>query len=451
MALLHPKSAECMRSELELFKVNGFQGQLKNWSFIDYFPLTSLDRGGPLEFVVKGSSSTYVDLNESLLHLEFRICDENGTNIAAESDTSSSAYATTLVSPVNNFHSSVFRSCEVYINSNLISPNDNLYHYKSYLQNLLSFGSDSKTSYLECGQFFKDSGTLDTFAKTEATVSSSKNKGLTSRFTLSKNSTSFSSVGRIHSDLFLQPKFIPATNEIRLKLHRSDPSFALIAATNSKYTIVIEKARLQVKHFEVLPHIREAHALALEDNNTFKYPLKHVQMKYFTKGSNRNDLSEQNIVNGVLPKKVIFGIVRSENFNGTIQKNPFLFEHHDVSSVSLRMNGHPIPYEELILDYTNNKYTDAYFSLLQASGALYTKNDIGISYSDYKNGYALYGFDLSSCVNDTACTDLIREGNLGLTIRLNSSISYSTTIVVYLEYDKVIEIDKDGNVTSNID
>ena len=118
MALLHPKSAECMRSELELFKVNGFQGQLKNWSFIDYFPLTSLDRGGPLEFVVKGSSSTYVDLNESLLHLEFRICDENGTNIAAESDTSSSAYATTLVSPVNNFHSSVFRSCEVYINSN---------------------------------------------------------------------------------------------------------------------------------------------------------------------------------------------------------------------------------------------------------------------------------------------------------------------------------------------
>ena len=77
-----------------------------------------------------------------------------------------------------------------------------------------------------------------------------------------------------------------------------------------------------MKHFEVLPHIREAHVLALEDNNTFKYPLKHVQMKYFTKGSNRNDLSEQNIVNGVLPKKVIFGIVRSENFNGTIQKIP---------------------------------------------------------------------------------------------------------------------------------
>ena len=108
---------------------------------------------------------------------------------------------------------------------------------------------------------------------------------------MAKGSKLFQSFGRTHSDLFLQPKFLPGWNELRLKLHRADLGFSLIANTEAKYTVSIEKAVYKVKHYDIAPHILEAHAKAIR-NDTIKYPVKHVEMKYFPKGASRSDLSE---------------------------------------------------------------------------------------------------------------------------------------------------------------
>ena len=451
MSLIHSNTEECMKSELELFSIPDTQTAIRDYHYIKYYPLTSLDRQGPLEFVVGKSSENYLDLNESILFLEFSILNENGTKITKVA--SGTGFDKQVVAPINAFHSSAFRGIDVYLNSKLVSQTDNLYGYKSYIQTLLTYGYDAKHTFLECGQFFNDIGDLDAFDDTDAiwdsdNLESAKNKGLAQRFMLSQNSKTFCSFGRIHSELFQQQKYLPGTNELRIKFHRADTSFALFAKTDTRYTINIDKAVLYIKQHEIAAHIREAHLKTLMNDNTLKYPIKRVDMKFFTKGSARSDLSEQNLASGTLPRRVFIGLVESDSFNGKITKNPYNFKTFKLNEIVLRQNGIPIPYESISVNYPGNIYNEGYFSLLQASGKVFSNTSNNITYDQYKNGYALYGFDLSNS-HDNQCFDLVKEGKLSLTISLSEASSVSITVIAYLEYDNIIEIDKDGQIITN--
>ena len=447
----HAASTECLRSELELFTLPNFQSQLTSWKYIDFFPVTSLNHSGPLEFVIQGNASHYFDLNESLLLFESSILNEDGSIIEKTTTATDEHFKNQIVAPINNFHSSHFKSIEIYLNGVLISQTDNLYAYKAFFQKLLGYDLQTKETVLEMGQFYNDSGILNEMTTNDCALASSKNKGLTKRFAISANSKTFSSLGKIHSELFLQPKFIPAKHEIRVKFHRSDPAFSLIAKDDLKYTVSIKKAILRVKQYEVPPHVLEPHAILLDKKHNMKFPVRHVEMKYFTAGAQRSDLSEQNIVNGILPHRVIVGLVDSAAFNGTIQTNPLNFQHFNLSSIVLRESGIPVPYEEISVDFTNDLYNEGFFSLYQAAGKSWdSPNNLGLRYDQYKAGYALYGFNLSNTA-DHNCLDLIKTGKLSLNIKLSEPSTASITIIVYLEYNKVIEIDKDGNVSSFIE
>ena len=453
MSLIHEKTRECMKSELELFDIPDTQTAVRNWSYIEYYPLTSLDRGGPIEFSIKGNSETYLDLNESVLFLEFSILDAAGDKITKVVGASTTGYDKQIVAPINAFHSSVFRGVDIYLNSKLVSQTDNLYGYKSYIQKLLTYGYDAKNTFLECGQFYNEGGNLDDFNAAdsiwdETELSEANNEGLAKRFILSHNSKTFCSFGRIHSELFQQQKYLPGNNELRIKLHKADANFALFAKTETNYIISISKAVMYIKHHDISAHIREAHVKTLMNNNNLKFPIKRVEMKFFTKGSGRSDLSEQNLASGTLPRRVFIGLVESESFNGKITKNPFNFQNFKLNEIVLRQNGVPRPYESISVNYTENIYNEGYFSLLQASGKIFSNESNAITLKQYKNGYALYGFDLTNS-HDAQCYDLINEGNLSLTISLAETSTVSITVIAYLEYDNIIEIDKDGQVITN--
>ena len=454
-SVIDPMSQECMKSELELFHVPDTQASVGNYRYINYHPLTSLEQGGPVEFVIQGNADSYFDLDETYLFMEYTILHSDGNSITKVTDTTAPTYNNQLVAPINSFQSSFFRSCEVHLNSKLVSQTDNLYPYKAYIQNLTSFGRDAKKTFLSRCIYYEDEGSdIDEFntnavVDTEVDIEDADNPGLAKRFLISRNSTPFSSFGKIHSELFQQKKLIPGDNEIRLKLHRSDIAFCLHAKNDTRYKVKIDKAILCVKQHEIPAHIREAHAKVLE-KQTMKFPVKHVEMKFFTKGKGRSDLSEQNLVSGVLPRKCYIGLVSSESFNGKITKNPFNFKHFGCSEIALRRNGIAVPYEKITLDYSAKKYNEGYFSLLQSTGHLYRNGGCDISYEKFGNGYALYGFDLSSDPSpENQCLDLIQEGKLSLSISLSEDSTVPITIVVYLEYDKLIELDKDKNVTTN--
>ena len=172
-------------------------------------------------------------------------------------------------------------------------------------------------------------------------------------------------------------------------------------------------------------------------------------MKFFTCGSGRNDLSEPNLVSGVLPKRVVLGLVRSDAFNGAQGKNPLNFQHFNAQSIVLRKNGFPMPMEEIELNYADDCFFQGYLSLVTGTGKLFQDQGFAINPEQYKHGYALYAFDLSSSASSCDSFDLVEEGKLSIEIKLKTATNESVTAVVYLEYDSILELDKEGNIHLN--
>ena len=172
-------------------------------------------------------------------------------------------------------------------------------------------------------------------------------------------------------------------------------------------------------------------------------------MKFFTRGANRADLSEPNLVNGELPNKVVIGLVKTDAFNGSLQLNPFNFENFNVSQIALRRNGQSIPYDPMQLDFEEDSYFMAYFSLMFGTNLWGANVSNSISLPSFKNGCTLYSYDLTGDDSNSSALSLVKVGNLALSVRLKRPSEHSITIITYLEYDTVMEIDSKRNIIYN--
>ena len=342
------------------------------------------------------------------------------------------------------------------MNNNQINEVDSLYAYRSYIECLLSYNQGAKRSTLKTMLWAKDSNPDANFADmeedNESDLSQDCNLGGWQRFQLSKFSSSFETMGKIHADFLSQERMLPSNCELRLRFHRSDPAFALMAKDASKkYTIVMDSAILMVRHVEVAPSIREAHAKASLHSN-YKFFVRKVKSLFFSHSSGWQDLSLHNVKTGRLPRRLILGMVESASFHGKLSSSPFRFQNFEAVNVVARLNSQSFPCDSGIeMDFKQKNYLQGYWSLLQATNNLYTNTDLDISpWSDYPDGSCLFGFDFSPEMQ-SGCTghlDLLKEGHLDLEVKLGTPSPCPITMIVLMEFDHLIEMNADGDVVS---
>lgn len=441
-------SCDCLRSELELFSIAPTQTSIEESRYEKRGPTTTLDRGGPLEFKVHVGDDEYLDPGDSFLYIRAKIVDEHGAALREKND-NGEILENAMVFPIANVGSSLFRQIDVSLNSQSVSSNDGLYAYRAYIENLLSFGNDAKKHQLAATMFNQDILEMDEHGK----LDESKNKGAKERFEKTKYSRSFECISFLHSEIFEQPKLLLNKVEMNVKLTRSDENFVLMAKEkDTKYQIVLEEGLLYANVKKIASHVRLAHEERLLTSNA-RYPVRRVKMKYFTKGPNRSDISEPNLSSGLMPRRIVWGLVATDAFNGTKHKNPFNFQHFGVNHIALRKNGRELPYNGMNLDFigsAENAYIMAYFTLIHGTN-LWRKNISNNIHPnrDYKNGFTLYAANLLPDQSDGASFNLQEEGSLGLEIKLTKGTTESVTIICYMEYDSIIEIDKDRTVHYN--
>ena len=155
------------------------------------------------------------------------------------------------------------------------------------------------------------------------------------------------------------------------------------------------------------------------------------------------------ICDGQLPTRIVLGMVNSSAFNGNIKQNPFNFQHFNVRSIVLRVNGKAVPFEELELDFSSGKYLMGYLSLFQGTDTLYSNHSMGITTENYKNGHTIYAFDLETNSVPGEMT-LIKNGEVGVEIKLSEACTTAVTLVAYFEYQDMIEIDSEMNPATEV-
>ena len=92
----------------------------------------SLDSGGPIEFLIPGSGDDYLDLANTMLHVQAKVTRANGDDLDLADP----------VGPVNIWLHSLFSQVDVYLNGTLVTPSTNTYAYRAYIET--SYGPDAK-------------------------------------------------------------------------------------------------------------------------------------------------------------------------------------------------------------------------------------------------------------------------------------------------------------------
>jgi len=80
-----------------------------------------------------------------------------------------------------------------------------------------------------------------------------------------------------------------------------------------------------------------------------------VELKTFTFSAGSKSLSIDNAVLVPFRKRLLFTMVKNADFIGTVNTNPYKFEHYDISDFSLFVNAKQFPNEGLSLGMGSRK------------------------------------------------------------------------------------------------
>lgn len=441
MAFLHTHSPECLSSELDLFSLPATQTSIESSSFLHYKPVASISNEGdaPLEFVVPGTSDHYIDLAHTMLYVQAQIMPVS--NDAAEN---------TKVGPVNNFLHSMFNQVDVFLNQKLVSPPNNAYPYRAYIETLLNYSPATKESLLTANLWYDD--TPGNF-EAAANAVQNTNQGLKNRQFFTQNGATFDMIGHLHCDIFNQDKMLINGVEMRVRLVRSKDAFCLMdASDDGKFKVQIKEASLIIRRVKISPSVLLAHANALA-KTTAKYPLTRVELKSFTMHMGVIGDTLDNVILGQLPKRIIVGFVDNRAFNGSRALNPFNFQHFRINFLSLYVDGSQIPCKPLQPRFTgNNKlYVDAFHTLFSGTGIHFLNEGIGIDRLNYRRGHFLTAFDLTPDLSAHCAShwNLVRSGSIRIEVRFEEALTNTVNCVVFAEYDNVLEIDSNRQIVAD--
>jgi hypothetical protein len=234
---------------LDIFASKPVQTFVLEMTEVAYKPLESVDQSD-LEFLISSDGDTYIDLNFKLF-IRAKLIKENGTDLDPSD----------LTAVTNNFLHSLFIQCSVTLNDTTITQAVELYHYRLYLETILTYDSDTTVSHLKNAFCYLDDGDI---LLTDPLTSVAGNKEFIKRCVHVIQNKKVRIYGRIHSDICNVTQSIFSAVRLQIKLIKSKSSFYMLnkdagATTRFKFLDV----HLLVNHARKNPTYLLAHNTAV--------------------------------------------------------------------------------------------------------------------------------------------------------------------------------------------
>lgn len=428
-------SSFCLGPELDLFEKRKINAGVLACEDVAVRPITSLN-ASTLEFVSPGKSQAYRDVSSIYLRLRLKLMNDVVTNRELDDDAKDGV--------VNNISSSLFKSVQLYLNNKPVSNIDTCYAYRSYIENLLNFGSEMASVHLEPAGWSIDEGERDS-------IIAKKNPGFDTRKSWFQPSKIVETCCKISCDFFNQHKLLLSGVEIRLMFNRESPDFYIMGDTTSTSSIKIMDATLYIPHLTINPQVLMAHESVLQRQNAI-YNYSRVEVKSFTSAPGSKRLSLPNCIIGTLPKLILIGIVETTRFVGSRKLNPFYFKSHKLSEFNAILNGVSVPAQPIECDFTDatNPICSRAYDLLIRETKNYERAH-QISRKSFADGNFLLALDLTQDKNyaGVQCTNPVRHGTLSLEFKFSDAPTETLSVLLYAEYEGNLEIDASRNVYVN--
>ena len=185
-----------------------------------------------------------------------------------------------------------------------------------------------------------------------------------------------------------------------------------------------------------------------------KYPTVRSEIRTFNMVGTLTRFDIPNLFQNRIPDRMIVALLDSRAFNGDVTRDPFCFQKFGLRTIREMVRGEEYLYETLELNH-NNGARDAlgYFRFIQASGAWQKKQGNLVQQEDWgqgKNG-TLFMFDnVANGRADARTPNPKQSGDLQLILEFGAAPNIIITVLVYAEFENMLEIDSNGAVLYNI-
>ena len=387
--------------------------------------------GSVIEFQVENNGSMLTDLQSSDLEVVWRVKKIDGTNCAD----------TDKVTVVNYIGATMWFMISMKLNGEMVTQRAPNQAFRAMAEVLTSYGKSATNSWLEAGLFYKDtSGKMDE----KDPEAAEGNKGLAARFKHTKGSKRVVTRSKLHTEMFSQPKPLINFVTMSLTLHKNKDEYLIMSNSSNAYKIEIEDIQLRLRRIKVADSIYRSLALS-----SIVYPISEVRTREFLTHAGGKSWYIPNVSTGKLPQRMIMGFCSHDAVSGDSKMNPFNFKNCGLSSLAVVVNGNTIDGAPLELDYSTDQYMSAFWSLQTNTGKAYKNDGMIISRNDFKDGYALYAFDLSPSKCDNQYRDPDQSGDINIDCKFQNALTESTTLCVYMQYESTITINAQKRVTMN--
>uniref|UniRef100_A0A158P4B6 Uncharacterized protein n=1 Tax=Tetranychus urticae TaxID=32264 RepID=A0A158P4B6_TETUR len=402
MEYLHESSLPSSKSELQVFNIPPTQTAIESSYEVEYRPVSSLESSNFYEINVP-SSEDFTDLASTMIHLTVSVTTSTHLALTEENH----------VQAVENFGNAIFEQIDVFLGSvNTVQAN-NMYHYQAYLEDLLFRHPN-----------FCDSG---------------------SQVTETDLRQPFDLFFRLHSSMCEQDKLLLNGVPLTFRFTKSPSGFPLVSPDVTEYKFTIKKFSLFIKRVKLFP---EAHKSLLQglDKGAAKYFITRNDTRSFAISSGQTSVSIENIFNGVLPRRILIGLVKDSAHSGSIKENPFEFLNFKTNYIALSVDGHTVPSIPYTPNFAENLFAREFINLYRCFNQDEGIPQLNLSKESYLSNSTLFAFDLTpdgSIGAENGTLSLIKRGNIRLDIKFTAKLDVSIKAIVFAQFDNLITIDKD--------
>lgn len=432
--VIHPLSGVAPLPQFELWSVPPTQISVEKDIETEVRPLSTLAANQPIEFHVSSSVDEYINLSETYLYIKARvILTKDDRRDAGVSDWNS-------VIPANYFMHALFSQCEVKLGDKEITLAPQTYSYRAFIEALLGYSADAKKTVL--------SGSLWTETDAERTkiVKNGSASGT------GKEGKRFDMMGRLHTDLTFQDKCLLGGVDLKIRLIPNTSKFYFKCDNGLTPELELGEVTLLVHKAKTYPSLVSSHAAALA-NYPARYPITRCEVRQQGIPKGQLDAMLENVIRGQMPRRMFVMMQETEILNGTFNTDPFSFKHCDIDFMAAYIDGVQYPTRPYTPNFTDKLCTREYMELFIALNQNRTDTYATLDKETFIKDMPIFAFnfspDLSNGPGASGHVNTVSQGSLRLRMRFKRQLTKAMNVLLYSEFDNMIEIDANRNVLTD--
>ena len=428
--------------EFDIFQIPKIQNSIDCEFTQELRPVSTLDSKAFIEFNLTTAKDQYLRLWQTEFYLRLKIRLEKsaiGPKIV-EKDWDD-------VWTCTNLMNSLLKQVEFYIGDRLIDPPHQTHAYKTYFEKFFGKSSDIKNTAAELGFWFEGSN----FSNPDGSISKSseiirckagaKDAGEGEEFEL---------FGKIHLPMFEQRKTaLIGGCKLKLRFIPNDPAFYIKCKNDVRVkSVEFTNCTLKVEGVKVMDHILRGHELGLNHSNA-RYLLLENFVVPVTVNKGTQDIIIDNIHTGAMPNRCFIAFVDHRAFNGSHSMNPYNFQNFGVNHLQLFANGLPIGGLAKKPNFRSGWITREYYDLFKVTNQDNVDTCITLKKDNFAKGNNIFAF---RCMPDLSTAKALnfqnplKEATIRLHLTFDEALTETITVLVYLDFDAVLEITGERNV-----